>query len=72
MTGVEWTWKKDGTKSAGLVSSQVKQALPMAVKEVSNIEKTDTFEAVNYDAVIGLLVNAVNELSAQIEQMKNS
>jgi hypothetical protein len=37
----------------------------------SSLNSSETFEIVNYDAIVGLLVEAVKDLSTQIEELKS-
>lgn len=74
--GIEFEWKKNGEASAGLLSTDVKAVLPVAVKDVislgetENEDKGETYESVNYNAVIGLLVEAIKELTDKVEKLE--
>jgi hypothetical protein len=71
LNGVSWNWKSDNTPSAGVISTDVKKVLPQAVSVRSSLNSSETFEIVNYDAIVGLLVEAVKDLSLQIEELKS-
>lgn len=71
LNGVSWNWKSDNTPSAGVISTDVKKVLPQAVNVRSSLNSSETFEIVNYDAIVGLLVEAVKDLSSQIEELKS-
>jgi hypothetical protein len=71
LNGVTFDWKKDGTKSAGLIAQDVQKILPESVKEVTNLNDDETHLNLNYNGVIGLLVEAVKELSARVEELEN-
>jgi hypothetical protein len=71
LNGVSWNWKSDNTPSAGVISTDVKKVLPQAVTVRSSLNSSETFEIVNYDAIVGLLVEAVKDLSSQIEELKS-
>ena len=56
--------KKNGIRKAGLIAQDVEKVLPEAVYGEEG-EKT-----LDYNATIALLVNAVKEQQAQIEELK--
>ena len=62
--GVTFNWKSDGTPDVGLIAQDVERCLPDAVME------NDGVKSVNYNGVIGLLVEAVKELSMDNQLMK--
>jgi hypothetical protein len=70
LNGVTFDWKKDGTKSAGLIAQDVQKILPEVVKEVANLNDDETHLNLNYNGVIGLLVEAVKEQQKQIDEQK--
>ena len=57
LEGVTFNWKADGSPDVGLIAQDVEMCLPDAVMEHEGIK------SVNYNGVIGLLVEAVKELS---------
>lgn len=65
--GYSWKWKKNGEPSAGVLSTEVKQALPEAVsiQEMNG----ESYEVVNYNCLVGLLIEAVNTQEAQIRRL---
>jgi len=74
LNGCTFTYLKDDRKSAGLIAQDVEKVLPSAVIEdeaVFHGEEGETYKTVQYDQVIGLLVEAVKELKAEIEGLKN-
>jgi len=72
LNGVTFDWKKDGTKSAGLIAQDVQKILPETVKEVANLNDDETHLNLNYNGVIGLLVEAIKELSARVKELENA
>ena len=70
VTGVTWQWNDEANElglvgaGAGVIAQDVQAVLPQAVKE------RDEHLAVDYAAVIGLLVNAVKELKQEITLLK--
>ncbi len=56
LDGKTFNYIGQGEKTAGVIAQDVEKVLPEAVIEINGIKY------VNYNAVIGLLINAVNEL----------
>lgn len=73
LNGVTWEWKPEAedfgleSVSAGLIAQDVEAVLPEAV----STGELD-YKQVNYTGVIGLLVNAVKELSAEVKALKEA
>lgn len=70
INGVDFEWKKDGTKSSGVIAQDIQKVMPHLVKEVANLDGTDSHLAVNYDGLIGVLIEAVKDLSNQVNELK--
>jgi hypothetical protein len=73
LNGCTFTYLKDDRKSAGLIAQDLEKVLPSCVIEdeaVFHGEEGETYKTVQYDQVIGLLVEAVKELKQQIEDLK--
>jgi hypothetical protein len=66
LEGVNFTWKKDQRKSIGVIAQELEQIFPELVTEVSSTK------TVNYNGLIGVLIEAVKELSAEVEELKNT
>jgi hypothetical protein len=64
LRGVRFEWKKDGRPSYGVIAQELQEILPELVS--SGDPKT-----VNYNGIIGVLIEAVKELSAEIDELKN-
>lgn len=62
--GVTFNWIKDDSRDVGLIAQDVERALPRAVQEIDDIK------TVNYNGVIGLLVEAVKELSVENQMLR--
>ena len=69
--GVEFYWKKNNELSAGVIAQEVQKILPQAVKEVESVRDGSKHLTVNYDAVVGLLVQSVKELKEEVEYLKS-
>ena len=65
--GVNFVWKSSEDKSMGVIAQDVEKVFPTLVKE--NEEGT---KSVNYSGIIGVLVEAVKELSARVEELENN
>ena len=63
INGVTFDWKKTKTSSAGVIAQEVEKILPSLISG-------DDPKTVNYNGIIGLLVEAVKELSYEIEMLK--
>jgi hypothetical protein len=70
LNGVEFTWKKDGTRSAGVIAQDVEKVMPDIVREVDDSNYEEPYKAVKYDALHALLIESIKELKAEIDQLK--
>ena len=74
LNGYTFTYKKDNKKSAGIVAQEVEKVFPQAVLEKSlpysseDQENPDVYKTVEYDQIVGLLVQAVKELKAEVDE----
>lgn len=67
INGVKFVWKKLGTPSVGVIAQDVEKVLPELVSERSD---TGT-KSVNYNGLVGVLIEAVKELSARVSELEN-
>ena len=65
ITGISFDWKDSGRSSAGVIAQDVEDILPQIVGESSDGNKT-----VNYNGLIGLLVESVKSLTVEVEQLR--
>jgi len=70
LNGVEFEWKKDGSSSAGVIAQDVEAVLPQAVKEVEDLNTKEPYKTVNYDALHAILIEAIKEQQAMIDELK--
>jgi len=70
INGYTFDWKRDGTSSAGIVAQEVETVLPEIVTE-TQIRDSEKFKGVNYDGLVGLLVEAVKELDKKVKLLEN-
>ena len=66
MQGDRFQWIQDGSPSIGFIAQDVQQVFPEAVKR-----RPDGKLAVEYDIIAAPLVEAVKELSSQVEELRN-
>ena len=73
LDGITFDYKKDGSRSTGLIAQQLLEVLPEVVYETEDLHTGETHYAVRYGNVVGLLVEAIKEqqtqLTAQQEQI---
>ncbi len=73
LNGYTFTYKADGVKSAGVIAQEVEKVLPSAVREKELPLKTDdgvAYKTVQYDQIIGLLIESIKELKQEINELK--
>jgi len=66
---VSFNWKKDGIQDFGLIAQEVERVLPQVVHQDKNL--LNDYKQVNYNAIFSILIQAVKELSNQLEEVKN-
>ena len=72
LRGVSYDWKKGsrkGKSEIGLIAQEVEQVLPDLVHEKEMISG-DTIKTVDYQKIIGLLIESNKELSARLEKLE--
>jgi len=65
LRGVSFDWKENGKSSYGVIAQELEQVLPELVAQ------TDP-KSVNYNGIIGVLIEAVKELKKEISDLKNN
>ena len=65
LRGVKFQWKEDDRVSYGVIAQELQQVLPELVS-------AGDIKTVNYNGIIGVLIEAVKELKAEIEDLKNT
>jgi hypothetical protein len=63
LNGVEFDWKDNQQSSIGVIAQELEKVFPSLVKTAEN-------KSVNYNGLIGVLVEAVKEQQKQIEELK--
>ena len=64
IVGVRYNWNSDDSASAGVLAQDVETVLPELVA-------TGDHKSVNYNGLVGVLIQAVKELSAEVTSLKN-
>ena len=76
INGYTFTYKKGDKKSAGVVAQEVEKVFSQAVSEKGlpylskDEENPEKYKTVEYDQLVGLLVQAVKELKAELDLLK--
>ena len=65
LKGVEFTWKRSGDASAGVIAQDVEKVMPNLVHTHEEDEKS-----VNYNGIIALLLESVKELKVENEMLR--
>ena len=65
----DWIEKNGGKHDIGFIAQQVQEVLPVLVKEVEGLNGEDAHLTVNYTQLIPVLVNAIKELNAKVEEL---
>lgn len=65
--GVSYNWTNKEDKQLGFIAQELKEVLPEVVEQDNK-----GFYTVNYSAVVPVLVEAIKELKAEIDELKNN
>ena len=65
--GVDFTWKNSNKESIGVIAQNVESTLPQLISYGS-----DGFKSVNYNGLVGLLIESVKELKKEIDDLKSN
>jgi hypothetical protein len=65
INSVEFNWKDNGEKSAGVIAQELEKILPWLVSENEGIK------SVNYSGLIAYLIQSNKELADRIEKLEN-
>ena len=63
LRGVSFDWKENETKSYGVIAQELEEILPELVKN-------GEVKSVNYNGLIGVLIEAIKELKKEVEKFK--
>ena len=65
LRGVSFDWKENGRSSYGVIAQELQKVLPELVHG-------DNPKTVNYNGIIGVLIEAIKELKKEVEELKNT
>ena len=63
LRGVSFDWKETGRSSYGVIAQELEEILP-------DLVKNGEVKSVNYNGLIGVLIEAVKELSEEVKELK--
>ena len=64
LEGISWNWKNNGKASLGVSAQNVETVAPELVNN------SETHKSVNYNGLIGILIEAVKEQGNQITELR--
>lgn len=64
INGVEFVWKENRKQSGGVIAQEVEKVLP-------NLVNGNEIKTVNYNGLIGLLIEGIKDQQKQIDALKN-
>jgi hypothetical protein len=76
LNGYTFEYLADGKKSAGVIAQEVEKVMPSAITEstlplkMGEDDKTE-YKTVQYDQLHGLMIEAIKELKAEIEELRS-
>ena len=74
LKGVEYVWNdgsRKGQKDIGFIAQEVEEIIPEIVREKEVIfNKEEKYKTVDYEKITAVLVEAVKELKAEVEELK--
>jgi hypothetical protein len=63
LRGVTFDWiNREDKRSGGVIAQELEKVMPELVREVDSLKNEDKFKAVDYNGLIGLLIEAVKEI----------
>jgi len=71
LKGVTFNYKSNGKASGGIIAQDVEKVLPSLIKTQNTLDGSDTFKTVDYNGLIGLLIESVKELSNKLDECNN-
>ena len=76
LRGVSYKWLKDGSAGIGVIAQEVEEVIPEVVLTKVNTDPATGTEvevkSVDYGKIVGVLINAINELKEEVEELKNA
>ena len=71
LRGVKFDWidENKSKDNLGFIAQEVEEVIPEVVKDITNIDGEEN-KVVNYQAVVPVLVEAIKELKAEIDELR--
>ena len=74
LRGVSYKWIADGKAGIGVIAQEVEEVIPEVVLTNQDVnpatgEETEV-KSVDYRKIVGVLINAINELKAEVDELK--
>jgi hypothetical protein len=67
MRGVNFTVKDTGARSTGVIAQEIQSVIPEVIHT-----NDDGYLSVAYGNLVGVLIQAINELSEEVEHLKQT
>ena len=74
LRGVSYKWLRNGQKDIGVIAQEVEEVVPEVVKTKTTLglDGEEEMKTVDYGKLVGVLINAINELKAEVEELKGA
>ena len=67
INGVTFDWaNRDDKKSGGVIAQELEKVMPEIVKSVKDLKSDNDFKTVDYNGIMGLLIESVKELEERL------
>ena len=74
LRGVSYKWIRDGKSSIGVIAQEVEEVIPEVVLTSHDVDpstgEVEEIKSVDYGKIVGVLINAINELKAEVDELK--
>ena len=74
LRGVSYKWIRDGKSSIGVIAQEVEEVIPEVVLTSHDVDpstgEVEEIKSVDYGKLVGVLINAINELKAEVDELK--
>ena len=74
LRGVSYKWLKNGSAGIGVIAQEVEEVLPEVVLTTQDVnpvtQEIQEIKSVDYGKIVGVLINAINELKAEVDELK--
>tara|TARA_B100001769_G_scaffold247976_2_gene219362 strand:- start:723 stop:2345 length:1623 start_codon:yes stop_codon:yes gene_type:complete len=74
LRGVSYKWIRNGKPSIGVIAQEIEEVIPEVVLSNHDLDPTTgesiEVKSVDYGKIVGVLINAINELKAELDEHK--